>query len=283
MSDNNQLTTASGYDTKCMIFSEPQKGSIPNSLPAINYRRIIIQTRNKDGTVGDLIFPTSTLFALGVSENKNPETGKVSGYVMPLCLWNRDGPTVEEKEWSDSFDRIIERCKEYLIEKREEIEQYDLSMSDLKKFNPLYWKRDKGKVAEGTGPILFAKLIVSKKHDTIISMFYNSEGEEIPALSLLGKYCYANAAIKIESIFIGNKISMQVKLYECEARTMETGMKRMMKKRPEGSSILSKSLSSKPFDKDSDNDSIKDDSEDEEPKVEVKQDKKVVRRTKVGN
>lgn len=275
MSDNTQLTTASGYDTKRMIFSEAQQGSIPNSVPAINYRRISIQTRNEDGTTGDLIFPTSQLFSFGVSENTNPETGKVNGYVMPLCLWNRDGATDEEKGLSDTIDKVIEKCKEHLIEKREEIEQYDLAMSDLKKFNPLYWKKDKGKVVDGTGPTLYAKLIVSKKQDKIVSMFYNNEGEEVAPLSLLGKYCYANAAVKIESIFIGNKISIQIKLYECEVRLMDTGMKRMMKKRPVGEKNVLKTDTFKPMDEKavSDSEASLKDSDEEEDDKEDKQEK----------
>ena len=128
MTDNTQLSTADGYNVKRLIFSVPQQGSIPNSVPAINYRRISIQTKNDDGSIGDLIFPTSQLFSFGVSENTNPETGKVNGYVMPLCLWHRDGASKEEKAWSDTFDKIVEACKEHLVANREEIEQYDLAM-----------------------------------------------------------------------------------------------------------------------------------------------------------
>lgn len=228
MTENTQLTSAIGYDTKRMIFSEPQIGTIPGSTPQISYKRINIQTRNEDGTAGELIIPTTKLFSFGVSENTDIATGKVNGYVMPLCLWNRDGATKEEKAWSDTFNAIAERCKEHLIANREEIEQYDLAMSDLKKFNPLYWKKDKGKVVDGTGPTLYAKLIVSKKLNKIVTMFFDFDGESIDPLALLGKYCYSKAAVKIESIFIGNKISMQIKLYECEVKLMDTGMKRLL-------------------------------------------------------
>lgn len=284
MSDNTQLTSASGYDTKRMIFSEPQTGSIPNSVPAINYKRILISTLNEDGTTGDLIFPTSSLFSFGVSENKNPETDKVNGYVMPLCLWNRDSPTKEEKAWSTAFDSVIERCKEHLIANREEIDQYNLEMTDLKKFNPLYWRRERGRVVEGTGPTLYAKLIVSKKQDKIVSMFYDENGEEIDPLTLLGKYCYAKAAVKIESIFIGNKISMQVKLYECEVKVAETGMKRMMKTRPAASKKVTMAVS-KPLDDEPDSDAsvVDSDGEDSKPAPKPKSPvaaKKVVRRVK---
>lgn len=230
MSENTQLTSASGYDTKRMLFSEVQNGSIPNSTPQINYKRINIQTRNEDGTTGDLIIPTSKLFSFGVSENTDPNTGKVNGYVMPLCLWNRDGASREEKEWSDTFDAISDRCADHLVENREEIEQYDLTKSDLKKFNPLYWKKEKGKVVPGTGPTLYAKLIVSKKLNKILTMYFDFEGETIDPLTLLGKYCYTKSAVKIESIFIGNRISLQVKLYECEVKLMDNGMKRLLKR-----------------------------------------------------
>lgn len=222
----NQLTSANGYDVSRMVFSDPQVGSVPNT--PIVYKRINISTLNKDGTVGDLIIPTEQVFSFGVSENVNPETKKVNGHVLPLCLYNRSGPTATEKAWVDTFDSIVEHCKKHLVENREEIEQYDLSMNDLKKFNPLYWKREKGKIVEGTGPTLYAKLIASKKHNKIMSMFYTENEETIDPLSLLGKYCYVNAAIKIESIFLGNKISFQVKLYEAKVRLMDGGMKPLM-------------------------------------------------------
>lgn len=246
MSQNTQLTSASGYDTKRMLFSEVQFGSIPNSIPQINYKRINIQTRNEDGTTGDLILPTSKLFSFGVSENADPNTGKVNGYVMPLCLWNRDSPSTEEKEWSDTFDAIVERCKEHLVSNREEIEQYDLTMSDLKKLNPLYWKKEKGKIVSGVGPTLYAKLINSKKLNKILTMYFDFDGETIDPLSLLGKYCYAKSAVKIESIFIGTRISLQVKLYECEVSLMDTGMKRLLQ-RPNAQKRVLTSTSSKPL------------------------------------
>jgi hypothetical protein len=221
-----------------MIFSEPQAGTVPNTTPPINYQRIAISTLNSDGTTGDLIMPTETVFSFGVSENINPETKKVNGHVLPLCLWNRDGASAAEKEWSDTFNSIVERCKEHLVDNREELggSYYDLTKNDLKKFNPLYWKRDKnnpdkklrGKIVKGTGPTLYAKLISSKKQGKILSMFFDFDGESLDPLILLGKYCTVKAAVKIESIFIGNKISLQIKLYEAEVKPLQSGMTPLM-------------------------------------------------------
>lgn len=231
MTDNDtQLTPASGYDVDRMIFSEPQEGTIPNSKPEIKFKRINISTRNEDGSVGELILPTERLFSFGVSENLSQETKEVNGYVMPLCLWNRDGVSKPEKQWSDTFDAIVEKCKDHLVTNREEIEHYDLERNDLKKLNPLYWKKEKGKVVEGTGPTLYAKLMVSKKQDNkiITEFFKKGSGETLNGMDLLGKYCYATGAVKIESIFIGSKISLQVKLYECEVELMQRGTKKLL-------------------------------------------------------
>jgi hypothetical protein len=157
---SNQLAQVGDYDVKRMVFSDPIKGSIPNTT--IAYKRINISTLNKDGSVGDLILPTERLFSFGVSENVNPETKKVNGHVLSLCLFNRDSPTQAEKAWVETFNNIAEHCKKHLIKNKEEIEQYELAMNDLKKFNVLYYRREKGKIVEGTGPTLYAKLIASK-------------------------------------------------------------------------------------------------------------------------
>lgn len=280
-----QLTTASGYKTTNMIFSDVQSGSIPNSQPAINYKRINISTKYSDGTSGDLIIPTEELFSFGVSENKNMETGKVTGHVMPLCLYNRDGPTQEQKDFVTTFNGCVEACRKYLLDNREEIEKYELEASDLKKLNPLYYKKEKGKVVEGTGPTLYAKLINSKKQGKILSMFFDYNGDDVDPLSLIGKYCYAKSAIKFESIFIGNKISLQIKLYETEVKIVETGMKRLLR-RPKAQTRVLTSKVSNPMNEqkvdesesEPDSDGSIQDSDDEEKKSPPK--KKVVRKVK---
>lgn len=234
--ESTQLISASSYDVNNMIFSEPIVNTIPDSKPAISYRRINISTRNDDGSVGELIMPTEEVYSFGVSENLDQQTKQVNGYVMPLCLYNKNGPSQAEIAFVDTFNAIVEKCKDYLLDNKEDLELYDLEKSELKKLNPLYYKKEKGKVVEGQGPTLYAKLIVSKKQDKIITVMFDKEsGEEINPLDLLGKYCYAKGAIKFESIFIGTKISLQIKLYECEVRVINLGMKRLLP-RPEANS-----------------------------------------------
>ena len=106
MATNHQLIEVSNYDVNRIIFSEPIKGAVPDS--PIEYKRINLSTRNEDGTVGDVILPTSRLFSFGVSENRDSKTQEVNGWTLPLCLWNRDGPTQEQRDWTTTFDAIVE-------------------------------------------------------------------------------------------------------------------------------------------------------------------------------
>jgi hypothetical protein len=273
--DNTQITPIKGYDTQRIVFSEPISGTIPDSKPKIEFKRINISTKNEDGSTGELILPTSRLFSFGVSENTSQETGKVNGYTFPLCLWNRDGPSDEEKEWTDLFDKVVDKCVDHLVENREEIEMFELSRADLTKskggLNPLYWKKEKhtndqGKtvmrVVPGSGPTLYTKLIFSKKNDKFLSQFFDVNDEPLNALDLMGKYCYTNAAIKIESIFIGSRISLQVKLYEAVVEPTSTGMRRLLARpKVHSSKVLEHNMneSSKPFASNEDDTEVFDD------------------------
>lgn len=286
-----QLIDPSNYDESQMIFSEPVSGSIPGGGPSISFQRINISTQNPDGSTGELVIPTGRLFSFGVSENTSPDTGKVNGWTLPLCLWNRDGASKEEKAWSNTFDRIVEKCIDHILDNKEELDKYDLERSDLKKFNPLYWKKEKkvvnGKaqlvVADGTGPTLYSKLIYSKKNEKFVTKFFDKDDQPIDPLELIGKYCYTTSAVKIESIFIGNKISLQVKLYEAVIEPVQTGMKRLLRPKAQSTLIQASRTADAPVsavsamdDDDDDDGSIE--MEEEAPPVATKVVKRVVKR-----
>ena len=222
------LTTATGYNTEDMIFSKPEVGTIPGSN--LTFKRIRIATKNPDGSTGDLIIPTNEVFSFGVQENTDMNSGAVNRHVMPQCQSNKNGATDAERAWTDMFDNVVEHCKDHVMNVKDEIEKYDLEKTELKKMNPLYWKRERGKIVEGMGPTLYAKLLESKKTNSILTLFTDAEtNEDIDPMTLKKQYCYATGAIKFESIFIGNKISLQVKLYEAVVRKLSSGPKRLLR------------------------------------------------------
>jgi hypothetical protein len=179
--------------------------------------------------LGELILSTSRLFSFGLSPSVNMTTGKTDGYTLAMCLTNMDPPTAEEKAFLDTFNKICDHAVDYILQHRDDVGKYELEKADLKKFNPIYIKREKGKVVEGSSPMLYAKVLQNKKMQTITSLFYDKYGRDIDPMSLMNKQCYVKAAIKIEGIFIGSKVSLQVKLHEAEVEMRESGVKRLLR------------------------------------------------------
>jgi len=260
--NNTQLTSASGYKVQNLVFAKPNASNVPNSNPPIKYYRINVKTKNADGTIGDLVFPTESCFSFGVSENKDQQTQKVNGHTFSLTLWGREGPSPAQKEWLETFNAVVESCKKHVLVVREEIAKHDLEKSDLKKFNPLYYKRVDGKIVDDRGPTLYPKLIESKKENKILTKFYDQQDDkEIEPFDLKGKRCNTKAAVKIESIYVGDKIKLQVKLYEAYVDVIESSAKKLLS-RPVGESKLK--IAQNPFEN-NDTNSIQGSDDDREP------------------
>jgi len=259
---STQLTQANSLDVKNIVFGKPKDGSIPNSTVA--FKRLPILYRYPDGSVGDLVIPARG-FSFGLSLKTDMQTGKTDGYTLPICLYNQNDPSEEEKAWVVSFNKMVEHIKQHLVDNRDDIGKYELEMNDLKNFtsSTLYYKKEKGKIVAGTGPILYPKVMQNKKSDLITTPFFNEKGEDIDPLTVLAKRCTATAAIKIESVFIGSKVSLQIKLYEAEIKLLDTAPVRLLRKPQTNSQVVMESKAeSKQEDSDKE-DSIKGDSEDE--------------------
>lgn len=280
--DNTQLTSAFGFDVKNIRFRKPVDGSILNDT--VKFKRIAIGTRNPDGTLGELVIPTLQVYSFGLSENVNPQTSKTDGYSVSLCLYSKDNPSEEQKKWVETFNAIVDHIKQYLLDHKDDIEKYELESADLKKLNPLYYKKDKGKIVDGTGPTLYAKVMQNKKNDVITTPFCDENGRDIDPLSILGKRCYATAAIKFEGIFIGARISLQVKVYEAKIKLIDSAPKRFLQSQMSSSQVVYDEKSPEPQqqtvvsmesqvednDSDSDTGSISGDNDDK-PQVPVQQ------------
>jgi len=258
-----QLTTAENIKLENITFSKPIKGNIGS----VSTQRILIGYKNPDGTEGELVIPTERVFSYGVGENFSmdilpPDVDSsvkppVVGYSLPLILWSQNTPTTKAKEWTDTYDRIIERCIDHLLQEKNEIGQYELERKELTKqkggLNNLYWKREeikdeKGrvtgrKVVDGTGPTLYAKMMYSKNTGKFMSSLYNLDGFKLNPMDYVQKRCYVTAAVKIESIFIGKNMSLQVKIYEANIEPIDSTTRRLLPSPSKIVSVVTNSLS----------------------------------------
>lgn len=290
VSKKNQLHEFLDYDLDNLVFADATEGSVPNSNPPVKFYRINVLSKNaklKDvmdehgnvsevpefteavindkgvvtdepkmimtETVGDFMVTLDRMFSFGVAESSDPQTQKVTGHSISLCMYSKEGPTEREIKTVDKFEALIQKCKDYLISVRKTVKQPLLEMSDLKNMNKLlYWKKDEdGNRIPGIGPTLSPKLIefkasvdskgVEKPYQMVTTFYLDDEVDEegnpreVDPLSFLSdnankkfKLCYVRPVIKIDSIFVGSKISIQCKITEADITPVQAGAQKLL-------------------------------------------------------
>lgn len=221
---NVQLSQVSQYDVEKIVFSEAKETNIPGSY------RITIGTRYPNNSIGPLIFSTDTVYSFGIQENKSMDKPvRTTGYSIPLCLWNKEGPTEYQTEFIETIEKVSDHIKKYMLrtDVKKSVKKYDLVESDLRKFSPLWYKKEDGEVVQGRGPMLYPKLMCNKNLE-IYTDIADQNGNNIDPLTLLNQKCSVRACVKIESIFIGSKISLQVKVIELEVQQQGNQRQRLI-------------------------------------------------------
>jgi hypothetical protein len=183
--------------------------------------------RNDDGTIGDLVILTEQCFSFGPQEN-TPPSGKPY-HSLPLCMWGLNGPQEKEEAWVNAYNSLMEFIKKKLVENRDDIDKYDLELGDLKKFNPMYYKREKGKIVEDYAPRLYPKLLESHKTGVMTVFSDATTGDDLEFEQVKKQKCNVEAAIWLESIYVGTKLSLQQKVTEADVELQQREKKRLLR------------------------------------------------------
>lgn len=212
---DTQLSDYQNFDYDSIIYYKPETINLSESNNI--FRKIKIAVRNRDQSFGDLVFSAPKgLFSFGIQELKDHE-GNTNGYIMPISLWKKKEPTPDEIQFIKVLQNIISISQE-------QVEKYVEEGVDTKRFSPLSFKKNDNVVDETKSPILYTKLIFNKKENKIGTLFIDENSNaELDPLQILTKKCYVTGAIKIESIFLGDKVTLQIKLYEAIVRVMKQG------------------------------------------------------------
>lgn len=244
---NTKLCQPKNLDLSRIVFGEVKESKEVKGVP--QYRRIDLSYKNDDGTIGELVMSTpSIVTSYGVSEIKGMMNtsvdDSVSGYQLPLVLYSHGGASQEQKEFVAAFESISEFCRNYVVQNSYKLakKNMDVMKDQSNKFNPLWYKKiikknDKGEEVGDEpdlerGPTLYGKLIVKKKEKggfEFVTRFRDMDtGMEVNPLTLIGKRCDARAVIKFESIFIGTKTTLQVKVREAIVRVVDSSFKSLL-------------------------------------------------------
>lgn len=237
----NQLTNPFEFNLSNVIFSEPKENVMelkdennPNAKPTkITFHRIDIKYRNPDKTIGDLIigFDKCTS-AFGLSP-------KYGTFHINMC--DQQAPTEHQLKTIEVFNNLVDKCRDHIMDIRVALGKPKMNRSNLEgetDISPLkFSKKDidpnTGDPVKGAVPNLSVKLIPASKKDTsgkkFRDTFYSEEDDSlVDPDELIEKRCQVTAAVKIESIFVGNVIKVQTKLWEAIVKLADSGPKRLL-------------------------------------------------------
>lgn len=253
---STQLIDPEVFDASRVVFDDPVAESIPGQ-PGTNYR-INLGYKNPDNTEGFLILGFDTCYCFGISENVDLNSKALNGYNAAISLYDINGATPKQQKTVEALQEIIQQCKKNILkdstqEAMGKIDDDDKILeSDLRKINLIFWKKENGKPNPEMGGTIYPKLIWSKARtdaktnkqisSKMMTRFYNEDDVdedgnpiEVNPLDYVGKRFQITPAIKIESIFIGAKISIQAKVYEAFVKETESGPKRLLVYKPQRS------------------------------------------------
>lgn len=222
MSSPTVLNLATPVDYSKVHFSGPKTNQIPNST--LTYDQVDISYQEDNGALSKFYFTLpEELFSFGVQENKDPtDPTIVKGYTLPICLVDRQNQTDEQTTWIKHFDELIEHIKDKIIDNKEDYGLDDLTRPELRNINPIFRRKTKdpktGKPTQkidptGT-PTLYPKLIYYKAKDQFITQIMNYDNVNLNPLDLIGKRLKVSVLCRLESIFIGSKLSLRITLQE---------------------------------------------------------------------
>ena len=204
-----RLTNYNDVKTENINFGVTRFGNV--SGKDVTYERIPITIEHGDD-YGSLLIKTEKCFTFGIQRNLDKETWEVSGWSLPIAMYDWLSPTEEQHKWVEKFYEIVECCKDFLVDNYE-FEREKLTMVG----NCLWWPNED----KTRGPNLYPKIISgkNKKYDSKFRMVkdlenYLDHGTIVTKEELVDNYNVI-AVIKFDSLYICEKNAyLQVRVYE---------------------------------------------------------------------
>ena len=211
-----QLSSFENITEDNIVFQTAKKHKVPNSK--IKYQRIKIERKLPNGKTTPLVVETPFLFSFGISERKDQETNKISGYSIPVCLWKKDAePNQKETIFLNIINKVQDLGRDHLSRDYGENEASCLSEILYYKQIDYFDKKGKSKKKkdETSAPVLYVKLIYSSDTKKFSTLFRVKGKKEVKPLDYKDKYFNTRMAIIFDSIYLGrNSVSIQVKAHE---------------------------------------------------------------------
>ena len=161
--------------------------------------KIEVKTPGQNRGRGPLVIESPLLFCFGVQKSVD-EDGDIYGYSIPTCLWSDyKEPSQKELDFYNGLKKFEKLCYEHLKN------VFGSETAKMLKI-PLIEKDERP-------PILYSKLIFSKKVHKIHTLFHSRGNDKENPLDYLDQYCKVKMSLMIESIYISDEtVTVQIKV-----------------------------------------------------------------------
>ena len=211
-----QLSNIENITEDNTVFHTAKRHKVSNSK--IKYQRIKIEMKLPNGKFSPLVVETPFLFSFGISERKDQETNKISGYSIPVCLWKKDAePSQKEMNFFNILNKVQDLRRDHLS--REYGENQAASLSEILYYKQIEYDDRKGKTKKkkdkSSAPVLYVKFIYSSDNKNFSTILKVKGNKQVKPLDYKDKYFNTRMAIIFDSIYLGKtSISVQVKAHE---------------------------------------------------------------------
>lgn len=150
-----------------------------------------------------LVFPSEEVFSFGVCRN-TLDTNGIS-YQISLCLYDRESPKDDEIRWAAKYEELATVCREHLKVLDKKLKNQADTIKGLS------WKEND--IGNADGPKLYPKIMFNQKKEEFITVFLD-ENEEVvdDPTTILDRRCKIRVALRFESIYVGSKFALQVRV-----------------------------------------------------------------------
>ena len=173
------------FSAKDLVFGKPKEGELRDGT---SFKKIPISVLRSDGSVGPLIIVAETCFSFGIQRDD-----KYGTFTIPLVLYDKGGPTPKQKLFAKTIREIISACEH-------------------RPKSCLYGREE--------SPIMYLKLGYDKERKEFETIFRERDdmGDKESTKSVkpekyIGKYCLAKVAVKVDSVFVANTTTLQIKAH----------------------------------------------------------------------
>jgi hypothetical protein len=231
---DDQLSDPLEWDISQLIIETPVEQKLPND-PTLKAFNIKLLNKNKDGSKGRLLFGFERSPSLGISTKYGASLG--------LKMYDTT-PSEKQQRTIEVINQICDKIKQFVVENKKDLKKPKITLADseFKFLNPIKYKEDEdGNRMPDMAPLMNLKFLTGKdkQGSEIVRTFFSLEDEvddsgnplEIDWNDYVGKRCFATCLVRIDSVFVGNMISLRSYLQECDLKPMESssGPKRFLR------------------------------------------------------